>query len=330
MLDFLRRRALQPGEQKRSRTAPLIAWHDGGRARWTPRDYAALGREGYQKNPVAHRCVRLIAEAPRNFPSCCGACRGWTRGGATGRWRSMPIPALDLIPSPITGRAAIAFPETLYSHLCVARERLCRGRGSRWGVARTACAAAGSRQRGAGPDGWPQAWDYTVRGRSCGSAMTGRASTPILHLSLFHPLDDHYGLSPLEAAAQSLDIHNGASVWNKAAARLDNAARPSGALVYAGGDGSALTDQQFERLKAELEDSFQGVRNAGRPLLLEGGLDWKPLSLTAEGQGFHRREGSGRARHRARLRRAAADARPAGGCHARQLRRAHAPSGARR
>ena len=29
-----------------------------------------------------------------------------------------------------------------------------------------------------------------------------------------------------------------------------------------------------------MEDSFQGARNAGRPLLLEGGLDWKPLSLT--------------------------------------------------
>ena len=70
MLDFLRRRALQPGEQKRSRTAPLIAWHDGGRARWTPRDYAALAREGYQKNPVAHRCVRLIAEARALHADC--------------------------------------------------------------------------------------------------------------------------------------------------------------------------------------------------------------------------------------------------------------------
>ena len=49
-------------------------------------------------------------------------------------------------------------------------------------------------------------------------------------LMLFHPLDDHDGLSPLEAAQMSLDIHNAASRWNKSL--LDNAARPSGALVY--------------------------------------------------------------------------------------------------
>ena len=57
----------------------------------------------------------------------------------------------------------------------------------------------------------------------------------VLHLALFHPLDDHYGMSPLEAAATSLDIHNAAAQWNKAL--LDNAARPSGALVYSAAAG---------------------------------------------------------------------------------------------
>ena len=61
---------------------------------------------------------------------------------------------------------------------------------------------------------------------------------------------------------------------------LENAARPSGALVYAGPDGATLSDEQFDRLKHELDESFSGLRNAGRPLLLEGGLDWKALSLT--------------------------------------------------
>lgn len=30
-----------------------------GEARWTGRSYAALSREGFMKNPVAHRCVRF-------------------------------------------------------------------------------------------------------------------------------------------------------------------------------------------------------------------------------------------------------------------------------
>src|SRR4051812_44101792 len=104
-----------------------------------------------------------------------------------------------------------------------------------------------------GPDGWPAAYDYAVGAETVRFAQAGEVP-PILHLTLFHPSDDHYGLSPMEAAATALDIHNAAGAWNKAL--LDNAARPSGALVFAGGSG--LTDVQFDRLKAELEESYQG------------------------------------------------------------------------
>jgi HK97 family phage portal protein len=135
-----------------------------------------------------------------------------------------------------------------------------------------------------GPDGWAQAWDYTVGGRSVRLEAPPDGPSPVLHLALFHPLDDHYGLSPMEAAAAALDVHNAAGAWNKAL--LDNAARPSGALVYAGPAGATLGEEQFQRLKAELEAGFQGSANAGRPLLLERGLDWKPLSLSPQEMDF--------------------------------------------
>ncbi len=60
----------------------------------------------------------------------------------------------------------------------------------------------------------------------------------------------------------------------------DNAARPSGALVYDAKDGDTLTAEQFERLKGELAQAYQGLGNAGRPMLLEGGLSWQGLSLS--------------------------------------------------
>ena len=47
-----------------------------------------------------------------------------------------------------------------------------------------------------------------------------------------------------------------------------------------------LSDSQFERLKRELEEQYQGARNAGRPLLLEGGLDWKAMSLSPKDMDF--------------------------------------------
>jgi HK97 family phage portal protein len=105
----------------------------------------------------------------------------------------------------------------------------------------------------------------------------------VLHLKLFHPLDDHDGLSPLEAAQMSLDIHNAASRWNKSL--LDNAARPSGALVYSAASGNLSADQ-FERLKRELEEGFQGALNAGRPMVLEGGLDWKAIAMSPKDMDF--------------------------------------------
>lgn len=269
MFNFFRNlRGSAAPDQKRSRVGPLIALHEAGRPVWTPRDYAALAREGYERNPVAHRCVRLIAEAAAQTPLVAKV------GG-----REMPEhPALALVERPNPRQGGIAFREMLYGHLLVAGNAYVEAVGA-GREPRELYALRPDRMRLVpGRDGWPEAYDYTVGGETIRFRQDEAILPPILHLTLFHPVDDHYGLSPIEAAACPLDIHNAASNWHKAL--LDNAARPSGALVYDGPDGASLTEQQFARLKQELEDSFQGARNAGRPLLLEGGLDWKPLALS--------------------------------------------------
>jgi HK97 family phage portal protein len=132
-----------------------------------------------------------------------------------------------------------------------------------------------------GVRGYPAKYTYTVGQTKVEFPVTGgpRSLLPILHIKEFHPTDDSYGLSPVEPAAYSIDVHNQSNVFSKAL--LDNMARPSGALVYSGGESGteALSDDQFTRLKTELEEKYQGAKNAGRPLLLEGGLDWKEMSL---------------------------------------------------
>lgn len=256
-----------PSESKASRTAGLFAISAPGRPIWTPRDYQALAREGFQRNAIVHRCVRLIAEAAASVPLML----------RDGRHEYDAHPLLDLLSRPNPREAGAAFLEAIYSHLLVA------------GNAYVECVALDGQPRElhalrpdrmqvvAGADGWPGGYDYRVGGAVVRFVQEGDVP-PILHLRLFHPADDHYGLSPMEAAAVALDIHNASAAWNKAL--LDNAARPSGALVYAGPDGANMTDAQFDRLKVELEEQFQGAANAGRPLLLEGGLDWRQLSLT--------------------------------------------------
>ncbi|GAT77837.1 HK97 family phage portal protein, partial [Ehrlichia ruminantium] len=100
------------------------------------------------------------------------------------------------------------------------------------------------------------------------------------HIKNFHPLNDWYGLSPIEAASYSIDQHNQAGSWNQA--MLQNGARPSGALIVnaKNTNNGSLTQEQYNRLKAQVDDFYSGPRNAGRPILLEGGLEWKEMSLS--------------------------------------------------
>lgn len=133
--------------------------------------------------------------------------------------------------------------------------------------------------------GWPIAYGYRAGGRSSRLARAdGLGRRLIAHIRSLHPRDDHYGLGCLDAAIAAASVHNRASRWNKGL--LDNAARPSGALSYDSGDGALLSAEQFERLKTELEREFSGSSNAGRPLLLEGGLKWQALSLTPADMDF--------------------------------------------
>ncbi len=251
-----------------------LAFYLTGRPVWTARDMTALAREGFQRNAVVHRSVRLVAEAAASLPLTL------TQAG-----RAVDAhPILDLLAAPNPREAGTRFLEGVYGHLMVSGNAYLQAV-SVEGVPRELYGLRPDRMRVvAGPDGWPCGYDYAVGSETLCFDQTGEGAPPILHLTLFHPQDDHYGLSPMEAAATALDIHNAAGAWNKAL--LDNAARPSGALVFAGGAGGALSDASFDRLKGELETSYGGAANAGRPLLLDGGLDWKPLSLSPKDMDF--------------------------------------------
>ncbi|WP_441276928.1 phage portal protein [Tardiphaga sp. 172_B4_N1_3] len=278
MFDRLKAYLAAP-EVKASRTARVLAFESGGRARWTPKDFAALAREGYLSNAIVHRAVRLIAENA-------AACSFLVFDGAQER-EAHPLAQLLTRPNPRQDGGV--FFETLYAHLLLAGnayvEAVMLDTQVRQHEVRELYALRPDRMKVVpGSDGWAEAYDYSVGGRSVRFDQRASGVPPILHLTFFHPLDDHYGLAPIDAAATALDTHNASSKWNKAL--LDNAARPSGALVYAGPEGSVLSEPQFDRLKRELEGNYQGAANAGRPLLLEGGLDWKAMSLTPKDMDF--------------------------------------------
>lgn len=267
-----RRPAPDKREAKGGRSGAMLAFASS-RAVWSGSSYGELARAGYMGNPIVFRAVRMVAEAAGQVP--------WVLKAGVQDIDHHAF--LDLIRRPNSRDGLASLVETVVSHLLVA------------GNAFLEVVTAGGRPRELhvlrpdrlrvviGPDGWPTGYDYTVDGRTLrlpAEAPDGIA--PILHLKSFHPLDDHYGLAPVAASLTSLDIHNAAATWNKAL--LDNAARPSGALVYTGPHG--LSEDQFDRLKDELERGYQGAENAGRPLVLEGGLDWKSMALSPKEMDF--------------------------------------------
>jgi HK97 family phage portal protein len=272
MFEFFRKAA---PETKSTVPGGLFALSLSGSARWSGRDAAALARNGVMGNAIAYACVRKIAGAAASVPFLL----------YDGPNEVEDHPLLTLLARPNAAEDGPALFERWYGLLHSAGNAYLEAV-SLDGVPRELHVLRPDRMKVvAGARGWPAAYDYIVDGRTTRIARDGSGFLPVLHAALFHPLDDHYGLSPLQVAGAAIDVHNQGAAWTKAL--LDNAARPSGALIYRGPDGApGLTDEQFTRLKRELEDAYQGASNAGRPMVLEGGLDWKAMGYTPSDMDF--------------------------------------------
>lgn len=282
VFDFFRGRAAEAvPEQKASATGKVVAWQSGGRVAWSPRDVVSLTRSGFSGNPVGFRCVKLIAEA--------GAALPLVLQDDAQRFEVHPI--LALLRRPNTGQGRAELLEALYAQLLLSGNAYVEAVAGESGAPLELHVLRSDRMSVVpGADGWPVAYDYSVGGKTHRFDATGPVS-PICHIKSFHPQDDHYGFSPMQAAAMALDVHTSATRWSKSL--LDNAARPSGAIVYRGQDGqSQLNADQYDRLVSEIESNHAGARNAGRPMLLEGGLDWKPMGFSPSDMEFQKTKDS--------------------------------------
>ena len=225
------------------------------------RGYAAQYEEVFRANPVGQRCVRLVA----------GMVGGLTIDGDSD---AVGLIARGGLLEQMA--AALMLHGNAFVQLITDR----RDRPAELHALRPERVSVGT-----DANGWPAAFVYRAGPSAARIALRdalGRRQ--VAHVKALNPGDDHYGLGCLDAAIGAASVHNRAASWNKAL--LDNAARPSGALMFEPGDGATLGAEQYERLKVELAEQFSGSGNAGRPLLLEGGLKWQALSLTPADMDF--------------------------------------------
>ena len=253
----------------RSAARPLLwrAWQGAPSAGDWPRSYEAQVRDGYLANPIAQRAVRLVAE-------CVAWAPVYAHEASTASARAVALVAPALL-------------ETVASQLLLHGNAFVQLLPDAAGEPAELFALRPERVKiEADAGGWPVAYGYKAgEAKTRIAARDGLGRPAIAHLKAMHPLDDHYGLGCLGAAAGAVAVHNAAARWNKAL--LDNAARPSGALVFDPHDHkAALSAEQFDRLRDEIEAEFSGAQHAGRPMLLEGGLKWQAMGLTPADMDF--------------------------------------------
>jgi HK97 family phage portal protein len=247
---------------------------------WSSREYIKFAEEAYIKNVIAHRAINIIAQAAASVP--------WALYRGKNRQKLDNHPLLKILLRPNPHYAGAEFFENIYAYKLIsgnafiyaagkdnlAPKELYILRPDRVSIVPSDCG---------GVAGYVYKLDNFEKFYSC-NKITGQSK--VLHIKNFHPLDDFRGLSSVEAAAFSIDQHNQAAAWNKSL--LENAARPSGALILKnnGTYDASLTEEQYLRMKEQMEEVFMGSKNSGRPILIEGGLEWKEMSLSPKDMDF--------------------------------------------
>jgi HK97 family phage portal protein len=264
IFDFFR---AAPQETKESRTGAVLVMNPGQPV-WTPRDYDSFALEAYQRNVVGFSAISRIAEAVASVK--------WTT------WRGDTEVAendfLKLMNRPNPMQSGQEFMQAKVSYLLIAGN----GYDEKVDVGSTPqelYALRPDRMTVTPADnGMPQSYCYKVGGRKVVYEVDpNTGASDILHSRMFNPLNDWYGQSAVESGAYAVDTHNEGMNWLKSL--LQNSARPSGSLVV-DKDSGELSEEAFNRLKAQIEEQYSGAKNAGRPMLLEGGMSWEAMGLS--------------------------------------------------
>lgn len=240
---------------------------------WTPRRYEQLAEEGYCRNVIVYRAVSLIARNLASVP--------WRLEEGENRLDSHPL--LRLMQDPNPRQTGVSFLESLASYLLLAGNAYVelvapQREGMQLYLLRPDRVQVVPEDQG-------HHYLYTVEGhRRILRQGEGDNIAPLLHLKMFHPIHDWYGMSALEAAASSIDQHN--EVGNHNLAIMQNGGRPSGALILNNKDQEELSEQERQGFQQDLQRLFQGPHNAGRMLFLEGDMRWQEMGVSPKDLDF--------------------------------------------
>jgi HK97 family phage portal protein len=265
---------------KESSFGSMLSSWNLNRPVWQEKDFNKLSREGYQQNVVVYSCIWLISKSAADIPIKVFKTTGKTKKQIIGS----DIEILLNRPNPM--QDGVSFFQSIFSDFLISGNAF---------IESVDISNTPNELYRIQPDfvrvvpgskGVPSAYEITINGNMKRIAVDfTKKQLPIMHWKDYHPTNNWYGMSCLDPAAFAVDSHTSSLAWSKAL--LDNSAQPSGALIYSPKEGSQkLTDDQFTRLKKDLDSAFTGSKNAGKPLLLDGGLEWREMGFSPKEMAF--------------------------------------------
>ena len=279
IFDRFRAKTVEPVSTKNS---SMVGYFGVGSTQPTNYQYEDLASEGYMKNAIVYRCVNEIAKGASGVPfKICNA-----EGDEI---ENHPAKSLLNRPNPLQSYSE--FMNALFGYLLLSGNSYMLKVAGISNVPKELHLLRPDRITISGGRGaMPARYEYKVNGRTEAVYDVDQDSgfSELKQTKLWNPLDDFYGLSPLNAAAVEVDQHNLSSKHN--INLLNNGARPSGAVIFkpkdSDGFATSLTAGQRQQLMTDLNNRFSGTDNAGRPMLLEGDFDWKEMGLSPKDMDF--------------------------------------------
>lgn len=244
---------------------------------FAPTNHAAAIQNGYEKNVIVHRAVNLIARSTGSVPLVLYAHNKKVTHHAL----------LTLLRQPNPFQGSNVFMESIVSHLLLSGNAYVEALNTQDEAPPSELHVLQPERVRVKPGafGVPEKYVYSVQGQTRDIAvdpLSGQSS--LLHLKLFHPSNDWYGLSPLTAARQAIACHNTVAQHNLSL--LENGGRPSGALFFGGHKGATLSAEQRDTLHDNLSQMYRGSQNAGQMMILEGDFEWKEMGLSPKDMDF--------------------------------------------
>ncbi|MDR3187468.1 MAG: phage portal protein [Holosporaceae bacterium] len=242
----------------------FFAYHGVGDPRWTPCAYEALSEEGFQKNVFAYRAISLIAKSISSIPLMAKKIDDATESEVVAK----------VLRRPNGSQSRSSFLENVVNYLMISGNAFVHHDDN----GELHCLRS-DRVRIV-PNASKTAVDFYVYGVD--SSKFDLKKENVLHLKLFNPLNDWYGFSPLQAAFRAIDQYNEMSNHNLAV--MQNGGRPSGCLLVKNAEN--LTEEQRAQLRSDIHNAYAGAKNAGRVMILEGGLEWKEMGQSLKDLDF--------------------------------------------